>query len=130
MNREIISLPEASEYSILSALEKSFFKLVGWDYDKELSIELIGHLKNLYGDTQSAIGTINSFIDRNSEKIEEVYRRYKKENDHPILLYQPEAFIIFERLDNDEFKLKRVWTEKYDFDTLQDIARCWGKALE
>lgn len=132
INKDINSLPEAPQYSILTALEKHFFRLVGWEYDKELSLELISKLKSLYGEENHLRfeSVIEPFITSFSKKIEGIYKRYSREEDHPILLFQPEALMIFERLESDYFALKEKWQEFYLLEELQRMAIVWGKSLE
>jgi len=130
VQQKMLTLPDASEYGILSALEKPFFRFVGWQYDKELSLEIIRSLKSLYEDTSLIELSIESFADKNSDKIEAIYQQYKSESEHPLLLYQPEIFLIFERLEAKEFQLIYIWQEYYPFEGLQDIAKVWGRPLE
>jgi hypothetical protein len=130
VRQSIDSLLEVSEYGILSLLEIYFIRFVGLEYDKVLSMEVIRHLVCLYQNASIVKDTIRNFIERNSTTIQNIFEQYNIEDEHPILLYQPEIFMIFDRLEADEYKLKDVWLERYPIEELEGIARVWGKPLE
>lgn len=125
----IRELPNQYSINLLSKLEGYYYSLIGFFYDRELSIEVIDHLKNCYSpeDLQRFNDIMTKFITNNLEKIKYIIDHNKE---RIIFISQPELFIILERLESDKFTLQEIWNKKYPVDELVDIANVWGVSLE
>lgn len=132
IRREIMSLPGFKEAQVLSGLEPHFYHLSSRSFDKELSIQIIEHLMCLYGDTPAeGINTeIDRFVEAHAAKLGDIYRRYETD-ERPELLFvhQPEALLIFHRLETDQFTLHYVWSKNYHVTFLEHLAIAWGKSF-
>jgi ppGpp synthetase/RelA/SpoT-type nucleotidyltranferase len=129
--RTIAMLPGAPETGVLAELEQHFYQFVARPYDRELSLDIVKALEGLY-DSQEREGfgdMIRSFVERNHEKLEEIFNAYRDDERGNPLLFQPEALIVFERLEHDPFRLRAAWTSAFPLALLENLATIWGRAI-
>lgn len=128
-HRLMTSQPGFREGQMLAELESLFYQLAEPTFDTELSLTILRGLQHLYGESLENFPTIiGEFFGRNIEKLQFIYAEYRDDDRHP-LLSQPEALLIFERLDADSFSLRRAWAESWPEDLLEDMAAVWGVAV-
>lgn len=120
------------EAKILSILEKNYYRFnSNQSFNRELSIEIIQELQELLTEEEKLTfeDIINSFIDKDEDKLEEFFHYYLEDNCYSLLLSQPEILFILERLEKNKFALRDKWIEKIlPFKILQDLAAAWGQS--
>lgn len=112
---------------LLSELEGQFFSVIGIDYDRELSIELLEVLLPLYESNEAAIEAVNGF-DSLADLVSWTVEKYQ--HNPPFLLHQPESLIILDRLAHGATGLLAVWDEAgLPESWLTDLARVYRQPL-
>ncbi len=57
-----------------------------------------------------------------------MFDQYKNIEDRPVFLFQPEAFLILERLERDPHVLEDIWIRRYPREELERLSIAWGTA--
>lgn len=132
VSAEIDRLPGAYSMGLLQNLEQHFYRFTGETYDPELSRQVLDDLSGLYGtdELDKLQSIVESFVETNATRLESLFNDYKDIEDRPLFLYQPEAFLILERLDKDPHTLEEVWTRHYPRQELERLSVAWGKPLD
>jgi hypothetical protein len=125
--QSIHALPNAGALNTLSALERCFFRINPSQYARDLSIEVITALAPLYSaGTDLAGAHFESFAAQRAPKLEYVLLQ---NNGRSPFLTQPEAIMIFDLLEVDEFQLRDRWNTFFPASELEQLAILWGKPL-
>lgn len=130
---EILDLPGKEAARLLDELDPYFYRLAGRDYDSELSLQIITTLAGLLDhDELRRIGdVIERFVTKHEEKLQRLYDRHRDLHGvDELLLFQPEALLVFERIENDPFILEQEWSRHYPPDLLEQLALLWGKPYQ
>lgn len=127
--REVRGTQGFQEALMLDELEKQFFRLVGSEYDRELSLQILDILKNLFNEEEIRTfgNLLSAFVDKNKELLAHLFYSYASDERRSPLLFQPEALVIFMCIERDMFKLEDTWTQTLPPELLQDLAEVWGK---
>ena len=48
----------------------------------------------------------------------------------PLLLFQPESLVLFERLERNPHVLADVWVQRYPREELERLGIAWSKPLD
>jgi ppGpp synthetase/RelA/SpoT-type nucleotidyltranferase len=129
---ELASLPGFAELdAILPALDTMLLSYTPRAGDTGLSARLIPAIRGLYEIDAAAIvpDVIEPYVQSNREVLQDLYDRYKDDERANPLLYQPEALMLFERLDNDPYRLRSVWPTDIEIILLERLATLYGKRL-
>lgn len=115
---------------MVDSLEAQFFTLTGHLGVDELTVQVVGGLRDLYTIEDSAAFStlVGGFVDGHLVKLQEIYAAYVNDPRHP-LLNRPEALLVFERLTADPFHLQAAWEAILPPDLLADMASIWGVSL-
>jgi ppGpp synthetase/RelA/SpoT-type nucleotidyltranferase len=126
----ISDLEGFEEYQLLGELERHFYRFAARTYNRELSLEILGGLKSILGTTNVAelSAPISSFLERNEAKVEELFVSYANDDRYP-LLFQPEALLVFWRLECDPYTLKDAWQKFLPDELLDELGFIWGHTL-
>jgi ppGpp synthetase/RelA/SpoT-type nucleotidyltranferase len=129
---EIARLPGAYSMGLLQTLEQHFYRFTGESYDSELSRQVIDDLAVLYDSSEldRLSSIVESFVEINATRLESLFNEYKGIEDRPLFLFQPETFLILERLDKDPHVLEEVWTRHYPREELERLGIAWGTPLD
>jgi ppGpp synthetase/RelA/SpoT-type nucleotidyltranferase len=129
---EIGKLPGANAMRLLQNLERHFYRFTGETFDHELSLQVLDNVLSSYApDEQHKVSAIiEAFVKANSSKLESIFNDYQNIGDRPLLLFQPESFVLFERLESDPHTLEEVWTRHYPREELERMGIAWGKPLD
>ena len=129
--QEFLSTPGFQEALMLHELDKQFFRLVGREYDRELSLQIIETLCGLF--TEEEIRTFGSlletFVERNEELLKQLFESYEDDERKGLLLFQPESLVIFMCIERDTFRLKSAWGRHLPLELLEDLADVWGQEI-
>lgn len=129
--KTIFNLPGFQEAGMLDQLEKNLLRFTAKTFDKALSLDIIPRLLPLFSNEElEGFSTLlDDFVERNREKLVEIFRDYARDERCNPLLFQPEALLVFERLDKDPFHLKEVWAKALPVELLESLAAIWGKSV-
>lgn len=124
-------LPGAEAMEMVHHLEKHFYKYAGVAFDPELSAQVTEFLIKCY--PESSCDTLKAFVDvfveENESKLSAVFGMYSRVEDAPLFLFQPEGFLLLERLVRDPHVLEEFWTTRFPHDELAHLAVAWGSPL-
>jgi len=127
LNREIQVDPPAAIYK---ALERHYYKLTVKQPDTALSLQIIKLLMSLYeGDVYQITQQIDRFVEANEHLLNSIYE-HADEWSASALLYQPEALMIFERLQNDQFAVREAWNREFPEGELERVANDFGISFD
>ncbi len=130
---EIMGLPQFRESQVLAVLEPHYDRLGGLPYDRELSIYILDAILALYSGQEIETFEIvmGDFVRKNSSVISGIYGRYQDDTGSVPLLFQPEALVIFERLEraSTRLALRAKWGSILPVEELQRLATTFGKSI-
>ncbi|MBW4525377.1 MAG: hypothetical protein KME18_09320 [Phormidium tanganyikae FI6-MK23] len=119
------------DVKMLERLEKHFYSFTTASFNRELSLEVLETLLLLFeNDGEKIDEIIDVFVEKNREKLQEKFSNYCNDGHRNPLLFQPEVFVIFERLEEDPFRLKELWIESFPLSVLESLANIWGTTVE
>jgi len=117
---------------ILEALRVALLQVAGYqaDADPELTQLVVGSLLRHYTPEQLSglEELIPAFISRQEPKLRATYGEYHDSSRH-LLLFQPEAILVFMQLESAPFALKEAWESMLPVEELRSLANVWGVAL-
>lgn len=132
INGELAMLPGAFAMGLFQNLERHFYRFTGQGFDPELSQQVLENILLSYDSSEltrlSAI--IDEFVAANSSRLQSVFDQYQNIDDRPLLLFQPESFVLLERLERNPHILEEVWIRRYPRDELERLGVAWGKPLD
>ena len=70
--------------------------------------------------------TIEPYIQRERQSLQALFSSYADDPHANPLLYQPEVFLLFERLASDRFRLRESWPDRLGVEPLVDLAALRG----
>ena len=119
---------------VLIGLEKLYYSLGTRRPDVELSLEVIGLVMPLYGGS-SPKEIMSKFVvpvfEKNRESLAQLYSDPTLYGAaESVFLFQPEAFLLFERLQYDRDQLLAKWNERFPEKELNSLAAALGFSLE
>jgi ppGpp synthetase/RelA/SpoT-type nucleotidyltranferase len=127
LNRETALDPAMQLYK---ELERHYYKLTAKRPDAELSLEVINLLAPLYGaGVQQIAQRIGDFFARHEAVLHSVYAEAEEWN-ASAFLYQPEVLMIFERLEADQFSIRKVWNTRFPERELERVANAFGMSFD
>lgn len=129
LRRVIAGDPDYAEMTVAAELDDRLLRFTPRSPDRKLSLLSVPFLVHLYecapGDVVKT--HIDPYIEANWQKLEDIYEAYADDETANPLLSQPEAFLIFERLQNDRDRLRENWpVDKLDFELLEGMALIAG----
>jgi ppGpp synthetase/RelA/SpoT-type nucleotidyltranferase len=130
-NRIEHEMPALPELSVLKALERHHFKLTTRRGDPEVSLEVIRLLSPLYtAEAGQIVASLDEFYASHEDVLHEVYGRAEELPDRSAFLFQPEALMIYDRLQADQLGVRRVWNERYPEKELERVANAFGISFD
>lgn len=128
---EIAGLPGFEVVPLISALDRELLRFSGKAPDRGLSQRIVPPLAALYGEEPGGIFDlrIGPWIEENRERLEELYENYEEGTVNAVF-YQPEAFLIFERAENDPTGLGNAWPAEIPRELLTSLTELWGDPVE
>jgi ppGpp synthetase/RelA/SpoT-type nucleotidyltranferase len=127
----IVNQPGYEVASLLERLERTFFRLTARTYDAELSRVVLDAVVPLYAEAgQSAGDQLDGFLGRAGAKLDELYATYAEDQRASPLLFQPEALLLFERLEEAPARLEAAWSAILPRELLVELADVWGQPID
>jgi hypothetical protein len=132
IEREIAGTPGMEAFLVLGELERHFIRLVGVEWDRELSLEVVRHLLPLYAPASSheVVRMLGEIGSSDVSVLHAVLEREQKSDlDRSVFLLQPEMLMIYERLQKDRHALREHWSTVYPEEELERFALAFGIVL-
>src|SRR5580700_1617003 len=127
INKEILSSEGAEDLLLLRALEREYYKFTSRQYDPEFSLESIAVLAKINPRPIHQLRQdLASFSEKNNEKLAHIFADQASNQDRSAFLFQPEAILIFECLDNRPLELEDVWQINFPTRELERLASAWA----
>lgn len=127
---ELSALPGFRELgALVPPLERELLRFTRRDPDIALSGLVIPALAPLYArDDPLSIFTevLCPYIEQRRDELRQLYERYEDDVRANPLLFQPEALMLFERLEHDRFRLRENWPPQVSLDVLLNLADIRG----
>jgi len=123
------SHPDFNEMSVLKPLDDEIVRFTDRRPDPGLSVLSIPAVVRLYSEPPEDVfeTRIKPFLRAQSVRLTSIFDHYKDDERANPLLFQPEALLIFERLEYDRDRLKACWpVDKLPLDLLESMAAIWG----
>lgn len=132
INIELGSLPGAYVMGLLQNLERHFYRFTGQSFDPELSSQILENVLPSYdsSDIPRLTAIIDEFVDANAPRLQSLFDEYEHIEDRPSLLFQPESFVLLERLERNPHVLEDIWIRQYPREELERLGIAWGKPLD
>jgi ppGpp synthetase/RelA/SpoT-type nucleotidyltranferase len=122
-------MPEIPEIALLKALEHHYYSLTTRSSDPELSLDVIRLLSPLYKmDSLDIAQHLNDFYQTHVETLRDVFEEASPERS--AFLFQPEALMIYDRLETDATEVRKAWNTKYSDRELERIANAFGISFD
>jgi ppGpp synthetase/RelA/SpoT-type nucleotidyltranferase len=95
--------------------------------DRQLSLAMAAAVVPLYGVTPEALydDRLQAWIDNHEGALRLQFEEAQALPTNPLFL-QPEAFLLFERLSNDQAHLRNAWPEEVPTAWYLELAAAWG----
>lgn len=124
----IAAIPGFELTPLISALDRELLRFTSKVPDRALSQMIFPPLSALYGQGASEIYplSIQPWITTNRERLAELYKNYGDDLEANPIFLQPEAFLIFERAENDPTGLKTAWPAEIPEQLLVSLTELWG----
>jgi ppGpp synthetase/RelA/SpoT-type nucleotidyltranferase len=127
---EAAGTPGFREAEALAPLSKRMLEEFGLSRrsDRQLSLLMAAALVPLYGDIAPSKlydDVLKPWVDDHDEALRVQFEEAQALSSNP-LYFQPEVFMIFERLDNDQARLRNSWPELVPSAWLNQLAEAWG----
>lgn len=123
--------PLGAAAEVYMALERHYFKLSARRPDPELSLEVIDLLVPLYGQVTAheIADRLSQFFTNHENTLHSIYAG-AMEITASAFLYQPEALMIYERLEADQLATRKVWNTRFPETELERIANSFGISFD
>jgi len=124
--------PHYRELMIIEELDNRIIRFTERRPDRALSALSVPALSALYDvDPEHIVPDhIEPFLAANEDKLTKIYDHYRADTRANPLLFQPEALVIFERLENDVDRISDAWpVDALPIDLLENLASIWGADL-
>jgi ppGpp synthetase/RelA/SpoT-type nucleotidyltranferase len=132
VSKETMQLPGAFAMGLLQGLERHFYRFTGERFDSELSLQVLDNILMSYdsADRSRVSFIIEEFVEAYATKLQSIFSEYENILDRPLLLFQPESLVLFERLDRNPHTLEEIWTAHYPREELERLSIAWGRPLD
>jgi ppGpp synthetase/RelA/SpoT-type nucleotidyltranferase len=127
--RAVEAHPDFNELTVLGPLDDAIIRFTGRRPDLGLSVLSVPAVVRLYSEPPEDVfeDIIKPFLEAESARLAQIFERYRGDDRANPLLFQPEALLIFERLEHDRDRLKEAWpVDKLPLDLLESMAAIWG----
>jgi ppGpp synthetase/RelA/SpoT-type nucleotidyltranferase len=128
--KEFSELPAHALAMVRGAAERAYYEFAVDEYDQQLTLTVLDALRSAFHDAELAgyAVQLEEFVDANRERIADRLARYRGLTAHPVLS-QPEALVLFERLQHAPVALEEAWLAAFPLDVLDDVRAAWGYDL-
>lgn len=129
LRKVIESAPDFLEMTVASELDEYLIRFTSKRPDRKLSALSVPTLVHLYECSPAEVTArhVGPFVEANESKLRDIYTAYEDDETANPLLSQPEALLIFERLENDRDRLREGWpADNLSLELLEGMALIAG----
>jgi ppGpp synthetase/RelA/SpoT-type nucleotidyltranferase len=136
VERFLVELAEQPNFAelqlLLPVLDGLLLRYTPRAGDQGTSALLIPVLSSLYGCETAEIisGHVRPYLAKHDAELRALYDRHDGDTRANPLLYQPEVFMLLERLANDPYRLQETWPAEIDVSLLTRLAALRGTRLK
>lgn len=124
---QITAIPGYHIEELINVTEALFYQYADSAYDRALSRYVLSEIGTTLPTvrTDEYAASLKAFAAANDAKLANIFRRYAG-LDAPVLIHQPEAIIVFERIAQDPYVLRDHWDGHLPQDELDQLQAIWG----
>lgn len=111
----------------LDQLEKYYYRLTAKPHNRELSLYILDCIDRIISEDFSEM--IAAFVTAHDVKLREIFTDYRDDQRCTPLLFQPESLFLFWALEQDPYRLKDEWNQKFPPELLEGLATVWGTRI-
>jgi ppGpp synthetase/RelA/SpoT-type nucleotidyltranferase len=129
LRKLIESDPDYAEMAVAAELDDRLLRFTSRAPDRKLSLLSVPFLVHLYRCAPEEVVPlhVDPFLEANRQKLTDIYEAYAEDSTANPLLTQPEALLIFERLQNDRDRLREGWPiDDLSLELLENMALIIG----
>lgn len=126
--KEIAVVPGFEFAPLISDLDRELLRFTGRTPDRTLSQHIISRLGSAYPEAPDEIfaSSVEPWLTGNRDRVAELYDNYGDDLEANPLYFQPEAFLVFERSENDPAGLRAAWPVEIPDQLLVSMTELWG----
>ena len=124
--------PDFQEMIVLEPLDDEIVRFSARRPDRALSAIVVPPLVRLHDRPADKVypEVLKPFIDDHDDQIQGLYDAYRDDDRANPLLFQPEALLIFERLEHNPDRLRAAWpVDRLPLELVESLATIWGVEL-
>lgn len=125
----IESDPDLKDMAVLAPLDNEIVRFTSRRPDRALSAIVVPPIVRLHDTPVDDVyrDVLKPFIDAREARLRALFDGYRDDERANPLLFQPEALLIFERLENDPDRLREAWpVDRLPVDLLESLGTVWG----
>lgn len=129
LRKVIESAPDLAEMTVAVELDEYLIRFTSKRPDRKLSALSVPTLVHLYECPPAEVTSryVGPFVETNEQKLRDIYAAFEDDETANPLLSQPEALLIFERLESDRDRLRERWpVDNLSFELLDGMALVAG----
>lgn len=115
-------------YRYIRKLEGKIYRFAKVDFDRQTSLWKLKVLFKPFDQLKQVdlINQVSSFVDNNEKKLENLFNEYLTDFHRFPSLTQPEIFLVFYMLENNESTLESIYANELDNSELEKIKGIWA----
>jgi ppGpp synthetase/RelA/SpoT-type nucleotidyltranferase len=110
---------------LLDIAEREYYLRASEPTDRDVALDVLDAVAPLIGDLDEYDDHFRTFVAANDAKIRRILEEYASAGLN-LLVAQPEALVVFERLAMDEHALVDAWNQQLPEYWLDDLRAAWG----
>lgn len=116
---------------MLQILDRYYLPLARREYDRELSLTLLAATVPSYERPEiERFDQLIAQLERDhTDKLREIYAEHEEDQRNDLLVFQPAALAVFERLEHAPVRLRERWGEALPPELLDELANTWGTVI-
>jgi ppGpp synthetase/RelA/SpoT-type nucleotidyltranferase len=132
IERDVADMPALRNVLILRALERQYYKLAADAGSPALSLLIIEHLAPLYGeDPGDWSRRFEDLFTRKEAVLREVFQaQAQRPHERSVFFFQPELLMVYDRLLQDQYRLRETWNHALPEAELDRIANVFGFSFD
>jgi hypothetical protein len=132
IERDVADMPALRNVLILRALERQYYKLAADAGSPALSLLIIEHLAPLYGeDPGDWSRRFEELFTRKEAVLREVFQaQAQRPHERSVFFFQPELLMVYDRLLQDQCRLRETWNHALPEAELDRIANVFGFSFD
>lgn len=130
LRESILKMPGFKEAQVLTAIDPHYYRLVGDDYNKALSLQALHSIARLFEHetAEATAAKLNAFAETRSDKLKRIWN--EEITGEGAVVRQPEAIAIFHGLESDRYTVEECLKNDFGEWYFEEFVLAWGMSLE